>query len=109
MWQTLGFVCCAVLVFHATPPADEQASGSESTVTVTATIEAIDKTSRTITLKRPQGSSVEIKAPEQMEGFNSLRVGDQVTATYFEALALHVRKPGDPVPSAEPATVTERN
>ena len=43
-----------------------------------------------------------------MEGFRTLKVGDLVTATYTEAVALRVRKPGDPVSSAAPTTVTQR-
>jgi hypothetical protein len=52
---------------------------------------------------------VDVKAPEQMEGFNTLKVGDLVTATYFEAYAVNVRKPGDPPPPAEPTTTIQRN
>jgi hypothetical protein len=75
---------------------------------MTATIEAIDKATRTVTLKGPKGNSIDVKAPDEMEGFNSLKVGDQVTATYFAAVALHVRKPGEPAPPAEPTTTTVR-
>ena len=70
-----------------------QKPAPESTpITRTATIEAIDKANRTVTLKGPAGNSVEIKAPEQMEGFNSLKVGHQVTATYFAAIAGHCER-----------------
>jgi hypothetical protein len=102
---------CAVCVLSSQPTfaREGQLSGAEAKpVTVTATIEAIDKANRTVILKGPQGVSVEINAPEQMEGFNSLKVGDQVTATYFEAIAVNVRKPGEPAPSADPTTVTQR-
>src|SRR5688572_19541037 len=110
MTRTVGFVCCAFLL--ASPPmlaSTGQKPAPESTpVTRTATIEFIDKANRTVTLKGPAGNSVEIKAPEQMEGFNSLRVGDQVTATYFAAIAVNLRKPGDPAPGAAPTTTTQR-
>jgi hypothetical protein len=76
--------------------------------TITATIEAIDKASRVVTLKGPEGNSVDVKAPDQLEGFNSLRVGDEVTATYFAAVMIRARKPGDPVATGEPATTVRR-
>jgi hypothetical protein len=76
--------------------------------TITATIEAIDKTTRTVTLKGLKGNLFDVKAPDEVEGFNSLKVGDQVTATYFAAVALHLRKPGEPAPSTEPTTTTTR-
>jgi hypothetical protein len=108
MTQVLGCICCASLLAVQVTLAARQVADPESSVTVTATIEAIDKASRTVTLKRPTGGSVEIKAPEEMEGFNSLRVGDQVTATYFQALAVTLRKAGDAPPPAAPTTTTVR-
>jgi hypothetical protein len=67
-------VCYAVLLsFHPLVASAGQGPVSESTpVTRTATIEAIDKASRTVTLKGSQGS-VEIKVVDQMEGFNTLK------------------------------------
>src|SRR5262249_15156699 len=89
--------------------AAQTAAASESKpVSITATIEAIDQTNRMVTLKGPKGNSVYVKAPDEMQGFKSLKVGDQVTATYFEALALNIRKPGDPAPPAGASTTTTR-
>ena len=110
MARTIGLVCCAALLAFHPPLADAaQAPSAESTSTVTATIEAIDKANRTVTVKPPKGASVEIKAPEQIEGFNNLRVGDQVTATYYEAVAVNVRKPGDPAPSGDFSTTMRKD
>ena len=110
MRHTLCFLCCAfLLTVNSVVASARQVRASESTVTVTATIEAIDKANRTITLKRPKGGSIEIAAPEQMEGFNSLRVGDEVSATYFEALVINLRKPGDPDRSGASTTTTRKD
>ena len=110
MTRTALFVWCScLLTVSSIPVLARQAPMVESTpITVTATIEAIDKANRTITLKGVKGNSVEIKAPDEMEGFNSLRVGDQVTATYYEAVLVNVRKPGAPAPSSPPVVMTER-
>jgi hypothetical protein len=110
MTRTVRLVCCAfVLTLHPLLARAGQTPVAESTpVTLTARIEAIDKANRTVTLKGPGGTSVQVNAPEQMEGFNSLKVGDQVTATYYSAIAVSVRKPGDPAPSASPMGMTER-
>lgn len=110
MARTIRFAWCAALLLLVPVVASaRQAPLSQSTpVTVTATIEAIDKANRTVTLKRSNGTSVEIKAPAEMQGFNTLKVGDQVTASYFEAVAVNVRKPGDPAPLADPPTVIQR-
>jgi hypothetical protein len=109
MAKALGLVCCAsLLMFQAIVVTARQAPAADSPVTLTATIEAIDKETRTVTLKRPTGTSVQIKAPDQMEGFYSLRVGDQVTATYYEMVVINLRKPGDPNTSTPPVTTTQR-
>jgi len=67
-------------------------------ITVSATIEAIDKTNRLVTLKRQNGKLVTVEVDTAVHRFNELRVGDRIRATYYESLALNVRKPGDPAP-----------
>jgi Cu/Ag efflux protein CusF len=76
-------------------------------VTITATIEAIDKTAKKVTLKGPKGNYVEVDAGG-VPRFDQLKVGDQVTATYYESVAVHVRRPGDPAPTAGSTGVTPR-
>jgi hypothetical protein len=91
------------------PTADAQTPVPESRpVTVTARIEAIDRENRIVRLRRTGGDSVDVEVPAQMEGFRTLKVGDVVTATYHEAIAVSVRKPGDPDPSRAPNTITQR-
>jgi hypothetical protein len=109
MMRTARFVCWVALL--SVPPglgAQETQLAQSKPTTVTATIESIDKANRTVTLKRANGTSVEIKTPPEMQGFNTLKVGDQVTASYYEATAVSVRRPGDPAPATEPTTVIQR-
>ena len=109
MTRVIGLLFCALIV--AGRPAyttAAQALSPESTVTVTATIEAVDKENRIVRLKRKGADPVDVKAPADMQGFSSLRAGDQVTATYFAAYAVEVRKPGDTPPPAAPVTTTQR-
>ena len=68
------------------------------TVTVKATIEAIDKTNRIITLKGAKGNLVDVYATDKVKRFDELKVGDVITATYSESIAIRVRKPGEPAP-----------
>ena len=57
-----------------------------------ATVEAIDKTTQHVTLKGPEGNTVEVKVknPKNLEG---VKVGDEVAITYTEAMAISVEKP----------------
>ena len=64
------------------------------TVKATATITAIDKATRDITLKGPQGNELTVTAGPEVKNFASLKVGDQVDLQYAEALTLELKKGG---------------
>ncbi len=68
--------------------------GAAQTVNVTATITAIDKATRDVTLKGPQGNEITVTAGPDVKKFDSLKVGDQVDVQYFEALTLELKKGG---------------
>jgi hypothetical protein len=65
-------------------------------VTTTATVEDIDKATRTVTLKGEGGRTVEVKAGENVKNFDQIKKGDQVKMAYYESAAISIRKPGDP-------------
>ena len=76
------------------------ASGQEpvtktKSISATATIQAIDTTKRTITLRDDAGIEDTYAVSAEVKRFNELKVGDQVKMTYYEAIVLQVRKPGD--------------
>lgn len=85
-------------VFAANAPAQvvtssEPGKGSvEQTVDVTATIVAIDKATRDITLKGPKGNWVVVTAGPDVKNFDQMNVGDKVHARYVEALVLELKK-----------------
>lgn len=59
---------------------------------ITALVVAIDKATRTVTLKGPQGRSVDVVAGDAVRNFDQIRVGDSVVVQYQEALSLELRK-----------------
>ena len=69
-------------------------AGVAQTVKITATITAIDKASRDVTLKGPQGNELTVTAGPEIKNFDKLKVGDQVDAQYVEALTLELKKGG---------------
>ncbi len=69
------------------------AAAAES-IKITATITAIDKKTRDITLKGPQGNEVTLTAGSAVKNFDQMKVGDQVKAEYVEALTLELKKGG---------------
>jgi Cu/Ag efflux protein CusF len=68
--------------------------GLAQTVKMSATISAIDKATRDVTLKGPQGNELTITAGPDIKNFDKLKVGDQVDAQYVEALTLELKKGG---------------
>jgi len=64
------------------------------TVKVEATIAAIDKATRGVTLKNAKGEEVMITAGPEVKNFDQMKVGDKVTAEYVRALALELKKGG---------------
>jgi hypothetical protein len=63
--------------------------------TVTATVEAIDQGTRTLSLKLADGTYESIVAPASVERFNAIKVGDTLTATYYDNIVLRVKRPGE--------------
>lgn len=74
-----------------------------TTVTVAATVDAVDAAQRIVTLKWPDGKIKTLKAGPEVRNFDQIRVGDQVKSTFVEELAVFVKK-SDAPPSAEETT-----
>ena len=64
------------------------------TLNVTATITAIDKAKREVTLKGPQGNLFDVTAGPEVKNFDNLKVGDQVDMKYAEAVTMELKKGG---------------
>jgi hypothetical protein len=66
-----------------------------------AQVVAIDRTTRTLTLKGPDGKAVDVVAGDEVKNFDQIRVGDFVVARYLESLTLELQKTrvkaGEPV------------
>jgi len=65
------------------------------TQTISATVEAINVSTRTLTLKGPKGNFIDIVAPETMKRFSEVKVGDTLTARYYENLVIRKKLPGE--------------
>ena len=63
-------------------------------VVVTATVLAIDKQDRILTLQGPKKNIVDIEVGEEARNFDQIRVGDQLRIEYYESVALYLGKPG---------------
>jgi hypothetical protein len=70
-------------------------------ITVTAKVEAIEAQSRTLTLKKEDGTYTTVVVPAAYERFPGIKVGDTVTARYYDNIVFRKLNPGEkPIDSA---------
>ncbi len=55
-------------------------------------VTSIDKAKRVVVVTGPQGNHINFNCGEEVRNFDQIRVGDLVTLTYAQALALELRK-----------------
>lgn len=61
-------------------------------VQVAATVTAIDKAKRLLTLKGPEGNVMVVQAGAEVKNFDNIKVGDSVVARYVEAMTIELKK-----------------
>ena len=83
----------------ATPPGEKPAAGKGRTVRVIADVTALDAAAGTITLRGPQ-RSVDLVVKDK-EVLKDIRVGDQIAATYEEAMLVSITPPAPPAPAEQ--------
>ncbi len=63
-------------------------------ISATASVEAVDKAKRLITLKGPKGNTFVVQAGPEVRNFDQIKAGDLVIVKYVEALTLELKKGG---------------
>jgi hypothetical protein len=63
--------------------------------TVTATVEAMEKSTRMLTLKTPDGKLTTVTVPPDVKRYDGLKVGDTITAKYYDNIVLRKKAPGE--------------
>lgn len=117
MKNSLPIIVLAGLLFTAgsfttlaaeTPAAPTVNPSREKTVLIeiTASVEAINYTTREVTLKGPLGNTVTFTADPRIKRLNEIKVGDFVTADYYISIAAELRAP-TPEEEKEPLVILE--
>ena len=78
---------------------------STASSTSQVTIEAIDYDNRSIALEGPDGKSEIFTVPPEVRNFDQIKKGDVVNVQYVESMDVNVRKVGEPLSTAEAASV----
>jgi hypothetical protein len=92
----LGIIAAAVLVSMAWTALAQSKTVTSEMRTETAVVEAIEAASRTVTLRKPDGSFVTTVAGPDIKRFAEIKVGDKVNARYYENVVVRMKKPGEP-------------
>jgi len=75
--------------------------------TLTATVEAIEKKSREVTVKKDDGKYEVFYVPTSVKRFDTLKIGDKVNAKYYENMVVALKAPGSKDVDKASAAVTK--
>jgi vancomycin resistance protein YoaR len=75
-------------------------------VTVSGTVEAIDHTKRVLTMKNEKGEFTTVDVPADVKRFNEIKVGDTITAKYYDTVSVRLKKPGEAAVNTDTAGKT---
>ena len=92
----VGIIAAVVLVSMARIAIAQSKTVKSEMKVETATVEAIEASTRAITLKKPDGTFVTTVAGPEVKRFAEIKLGDKVTARYYENLILRMKHPGEP-------------
>ena len=95
MKMTMVAAALAALFVAAGASAAQKPVSVAETLTKTATIVAIDKTARMVTLKGQDGFMVDVLCGPEVQRFDALKVGDTVTFRYHESVVSAISRPGE--------------
>lgn len=65
------------------------------TVTLRATVEAVDLENQVVTLRAPAGRAFRLYASKEVVNLPQVQPGDEVVAVYSEAVAVRMARPGE--------------
>jgi hypothetical protein len=76
-----------------TPKGAKPGMSMQHSSTIVAEVLGVDKDQRLLTVRGPQGGIVTVAVPVDMKAFDTLKVGDRISAVYTQALAISVTSP----------------
>ena len=91
VWSCVGLLL--------TTPAIGAAQSQEAVlnqITLQGTVQAVDHTARTVTIRGSQGNIVTLDVPMSVTRFDQVKVGDTITATYSDRVTVKLHAAGDP-------------
>jgi Cu/Ag efflux protein CusF len=78
----------------ASPSAAAPGESAAELVHATAMVTAIDRSARTVTLKKEDGEEAVINVPADVKAYDRLKVGDRVDIDFYESIGVSLMPPG---------------
>ena len=91
----VGIIAAAVLVSMARPAMAQAKTVTSEMRTETGIVEAVDVPTRTVTIKKADGSYLTTVAGPDVQRLAEVKVGEKITARYYENLVIRVKQPGE--------------
>lgn len=102
---SLVLVLVAMLYTGSVVTSGQATTTKAGNISKTATITAINHTTRVVTLKDQQGNLEDVQCGPEIKRFAELKVGDTVTFAYHAAVVYQIVKPGEKTAAAAGASV----
>ena len=73
----------------------------QASITVAAKVVKVDQKDRVVTLRNASGETFDVEVGDEVKNLAQVKKGDDVVVTYYESLAITVRKKGEAKPGVE--------
>ena len=84
------------LVLSATVASAQPPDVVKEQITLRGTVEAIDRTARTVTIRGDRGNVVTVDIPQSVTPYDQLQVADVVTIAYYDRVSVRLHPAGEP-------------
>ena len=102
-----GVLACWVVLLASSIVNGQTKTIPGEMVTTTVTVEAIEQSTRTLTVKNDKGIYETIQAGPDVTRFSELKVGDKITVRYYDNVVVRVKKPGEAAVDVDSAALTK--
>src|SRR6476620_6756232 len=89
------FFALAYLALSPTLASAQPAEAVRNAITLSGTVEAVDHDTRTVRVRGEQGNVVTLDVPKSVARFDQVKVGDSVTASYFDVVSVRPKPAGE--------------
>ena len=90
------FLLVLVSLALSSAVARAQAPGVRNEITLRGTVEAVDHAARTVRVRGEMGNIVTLDVPRSAARFDQVKVGDIITASYFDVVSVRPKPAGEP-------------